>query len=95
MTATSRGTSVHRATHPDGDGVDPRRAFPGAELSELDPFLLLDQLGPSQYAPAKPGDSRRTRTAVLRPSPTLSAAKWNTATPGVTTGCCGPATFGG
>lgn len=37
----------------DGDGVDLRRAFPGAELSELDPFLLLDQLGPSQCAPGK------------------------------------------
>jgi redox-sensitive bicupin YhaK (pirin superfamily) len=27
----------------DGDGVELRRAFPGAELMDLDPFLLLDQ----------------------------------------------------
>jgi quercetin 2,3-dioxygenase len=44
---------VFTAPTQDGDGVDLRRAFPGAELSELDPFLLLDQLGPSQCAPGK------------------------------------------
>ncbi len=38
----------------DGDGVDLRRAFPGAELTELDPFLLLDQMGPMEFAPGDP-----------------------------------------
>src|SRR5437899_7177903 len=35
----------------DGDGVDLRRAFPGAQLMDLDPFLLLDELGPTDLAP--------------------------------------------
>jgi redox-sensitive bicupin YhaK (pirin superfamily) len=39
----------------DGDGVDLRRAFPGAALSDIDPFLLLDRMGPTEFAP---GDAR-------------------------------------
>jgi redox-sensitive bicupin YhaK (pirin superfamily) len=39
----------------DGDGVDLRRAFPGATLMDLDPFLLLDQMGPTTFAK---GDAR-------------------------------------
>ncbi len=35
----------------DGDGVELRRAFPGHELMDLDPFLLLDQMGPTDFAP--------------------------------------------
>jgi len=34
----------------DGDGVNLRRAFPGAELTDLDSFLLLVQLGPTVLA---------------------------------------------
>jgi redox-sensitive bicupin YhaK (pirin superfamily) len=34
----------------DGDGVDLRRAFPGSTVMDLDPFLLLDQMGPTQFA---------------------------------------------
>jgi len=30
----------------DGEGVPLRRAFPGPEVMEIDPFLLLDQMGP-------------------------------------------------
>ena len=37
----------------DGDGVDLRRAFPGGELMDLDPFLLLDHLGPTRLAPGE------------------------------------------
>ena len=37
----------------DGDGVDLRRAFPGTALAELDPFLLLDQLGPTDLGPGE------------------------------------------
>lgn len=39
----------------DGDGVDLRRAFPGATIMDIDPFLLLDQMGPTEFAP---GDAR-------------------------------------
>jgi redox-sensitive bicupin YhaK (pirin superfamily) len=38
----------------DGDGVELRRAFPGAELADLDPFLLLDQMGPMEFAAGDP-----------------------------------------
>src|ERR1035438_304857 len=41
------------ASSQDGDGVDLRRAFPGRELMDLDPFLLLDHLGPTRLAPGE------------------------------------------
>src|SRR3954452_21807233 len=34
----------------DGDGGDLRRAFPGATTSDLDPCLILDQMGPPEFA---------------------------------------------
>jgi len=37
----------------DGDGVELRRAFPGSAMIDLDPFLLLDQMGPMEVAPGK------------------------------------------
>jgi quercetin 2,3-dioxygenase len=33
----------------DGDGVQLRRAFPGEAVSEIDPFLLLDEMGPVEF----------------------------------------------
>jgi quercetin 2,3-dioxygenase len=39
----------------DGDGVDLRRAFPGTTIMDIDPFLLLDQMGPTEFAK---GDAR-------------------------------------
>jgi len=50
--AVTRVFTAPRAS--DGDGVELRRAFPGAELRELDPFLLLDQMGPMDFAPGDP-----------------------------------------
>jgi quercetin 2,3-dioxygenase len=38
----------------DGDGVELRRAFPGSVLTDLDPFLLLDQMGPMEFAAGDP-----------------------------------------
>jgi redox-sensitive bicupin YhaK (pirin superfamily) len=37
----------------DGDGIALRRAFPGGDLTDLDPFLLLDHLGPTRLAPGE------------------------------------------
>jgi redox-sensitive bicupin YhaK (pirin superfamily) len=45
----TRVFTAPRAT--DGDGVQLRRAFPGSALMDLDPFLLLDQMGPMDMAP--------------------------------------------
>ncbi len=57
MSGTERGVTraftALRTT--DGDGMDLRRAFPGPELTDLDPFLLLDQMGPMDLMP---GDKR-------------------------------------
>lgn len=39
----------------DGDGVELLRAFPGSALMDLDPFLLLDQMGPMDV---EPGEAR-------------------------------------
>jgi redox-sensitive bicupin YhaK (pirin superfamily) len=39
----------------DGAGVELRRAFPGPVFDQLDPFLLLDEMGPTDFAP---GDRR-------------------------------------
>jgi redox-sensitive bicupin YhaK (pirin superfamily) len=44
-------SSFPAAVAHDGDGVDLRRAFPGAQFSQIDPFLLLDELGPTNLAP--------------------------------------------
>jgi redox-sensitive bicupin YhaK (pirin superfamily) len=39
----------------DGEGVAIHRAFPNAHLSEFDPFLLLDHMGPMDL---KPGEAK-------------------------------------
>jgi redox-sensitive bicupin YhaK (pirin superfamily) len=37
----------------EGGGFEVRRAFPSRELDHLDPFLLLDEMGPSQHGPGE------------------------------------------
>jgi hypothetical protein len=38
----------------EGDGFPVRRAFAGAELTDLDPFIHMDQMGEVDYAPGEP-----------------------------------------
>ena len=38
----------------EGEGFPVRRAFAGATLSELDPFIHMDQMGEVEYAPGEP-----------------------------------------
>ncbi len=38
----------------EGEGFPVRRAFAGVDLSELDPFIHLDQMGEVEYAPGEP-----------------------------------------
>ncbi|SCF42153.1 Pirin [Micromonospora echinospora] len=38
----------------EGEGFPVRRAFAGVPVSELDPFLHLDQMGEVEYAPGEP-----------------------------------------
>jgi redox-sensitive bicupin YhaK (pirin superfamily) len=54
QTTTPTRTATRIFTAPlatDGDGVQLRRAFPGSFLMDLDPFLLLDQMGPMDMTP--------------------------------------------
>jgi redox-sensitive bicupin YhaK (pirin superfamily) len=37
----------------EGGGFTVRRPFPTAQLDQIDPFLLLDEMGPADYAPGK------------------------------------------
>ena len=38
----------------EGEGFPVRRAFAGVPLSELDPFIMMDQMGEVEYAPGEP-----------------------------------------
>ncbi len=38
----------------EGEGFPVRRAFAGATLAELDPFIHMDQMGEVEYAPGEP-----------------------------------------
>jgi redox-sensitive bicupin YhaK (pirin superfamily) len=38
----------------EGEGFPVRRAFAGIDLSQLDPFVMMDQMGEVDYAPGEP-----------------------------------------
>src|ERR1700729_3609736 len=38
----------------EGEGFPVRRAFAGIPLAELDPFVMMDQMGEVEYAPGEP-----------------------------------------
>ena len=47
--------AVHTAPRGlEGEGFPVRRAFAGADLAELDPFIHLDQMGEVDYGPGEP-----------------------------------------
>jgi quercetin 2,3-dioxygenase len=47
--------SITTASHGlEGEGFPVRRAFAGADLADLDPFVHLDQMGEVEYAPGEP-----------------------------------------
>lgn len=47
-TITRIATGHHQ---PEGDGMTVRRAFPNQSIGRLDPFLMLDEMGPIQFQP--------------------------------------------
>ncbi len=47
----SRRVTAHRQT--EGGGFIVRRPFPSGRLLQVDPFLLLDEMGPVDYAPGE------------------------------------------
>ena len=70
-TAARPVLSVTTAPHGyEGEGFPVRRAFAGVDLTQLDPFIHMDQMGEVDYAPGEPKGTPGTRTAASRPSPT-------------------------
>ena len=55
QTGTIRSVSnvVHSIRQVEGGGFVVRRPFPGAQLDMVDPFLLLDEMGPADYGPGE------------------------------------------
>jgi quercetin 2,3-dioxygenase len=53
MTTRSVAQLVHANPQLEGEGMIVTRPFPTAQLDQLDPFLLLDRLGPVAHAPGE------------------------------------------
>ncbi|HUR62492.1 MAG TPA: pirin family protein [Candidatus Thermoplasmatota archaeon] len=50
MDRTLQRIATARRT-PEGDGMIVHRAFPGQEVGRIDPFLMLDEMGPIDFEP--------------------------------------------
>ena len=55
MTPRSIANLIHATPQLEGEGMIVTRPFPTARLDHLDPFLLLDRMGPATHAP---GDAK-------------------------------------
>jgi redox-sensitive bicupin YhaK (pirin superfamily) len=53
MTTRSIAHIVHATAQLEGEGMIVRRPFPTARLDHVDPFLLLDRMGPVTYGPGE------------------------------------------
>ena len=53
MTTRSIAQLVHATPQLEGEGMLVTRPFPTAQLDHLDPFLLLDRLGPVEHGPGE------------------------------------------
>jgi redox-sensitive bicupin YhaK (pirin superfamily) len=53
MTARSVAQLVHATPQLEGEGMIVTRPFPTARLDQLDPFLLLDRMGPVTHGPGE------------------------------------------
>jgi redox-sensitive bicupin YhaK (pirin superfamily) len=51
MTTRTVSQLVHATPQLEGEGMIVTRPFPTAQLDQLDPFLLLDRMGPISHAP--------------------------------------------
>ena len=75
---------IQTHTQEEGGGFVVRRPFPAPGLVQIDPFLLLDEMGPVEYAPGQavgapdhPHPLHRTRhvTTSRRTTPTVSSRR--------------------
>src|SRR6187399_431502 len=62
----------------EGEGFPVRRAFAGVDLRDLDPFLMMDQMGEVEYAPGEPKGSHGGGGAI-----TNGDTQWMTAGSGL------------
>ncbi|HEY0159730.1 MAG TPA: pirin family protein [Thermoanaerobaculia bacterium] len=53
MTTRSVAQLVHATPQLEGEGMLVTRPFPTARLDQVDPFLLLDRMGPATHAPGE------------------------------------------
>ena len=53
MPTRSIATVVHAMPQLEGEGMIVTRPFPTARLDQIDPFLLLDRLGPHTHGPGE------------------------------------------
>ena len=53
MTTRSVSQLIHATPQLEGEGMIVTRPFPTARLDQLDPFLLLDRMGPATHAPGE------------------------------------------
>ena len=68
----------------EGEGFPVRRAFAGVDLTDLDPFIHMDQMGEVDYAAVRAeGHRLAPPPRASRPSPTCSTAPSSTRTPTV------------
>src|SRR2546425_11434114 len=84
----------------EGEGFPVRRAFAGVDLSELDPFVHMDQMGEVDYGPGEPRGTDWHPTGAFETSPnSITATSHNQNSPdgggGITTGPTERMTAGG
>src|SRR2546430_16707008 len=53
MTTRSVSELIHATSQLEGEGMIVTRPFPTARLDHLDPFLLLDRMGPVTHGPGE------------------------------------------
>src|SRR3989442_12915574 len=74
----------------EGGGFVVRRPFPG-EIDSVDPFLLIDEMGPVDYAPGEAIGAPDHPHRGFETSPTCSKARWRTRIPPDTAASWDPA----
>ena len=81
--------------HVEGGGFVVRRPFPIARVDHIDPFLLIDEMGPIDYAPGQAVGAPDHPHRGFETVPTSSRAKVSTRIPPATAARCAPATSNG
>jgi redox-sensitive bicupin YhaK (pirin superfamily) len=73
MTTRSVAQLVHATPQLEGEGMLVTRPFPTARLDHLDPFLLLDRMGPAASTLSRPSWTGPSSTRTRRGTAAASA----------------------